>query len=148
MIVVKPKVNTLFSLGIFILICLAVAIYNFYLISISETPKWYHYLLVIVPAPIGLGLLFRMLFSYKIVKVGKLKIEILFPVRASKKSYTLRQIKYWKEESVKTANGVFKELEVRFTDNKNLKISLQEYQAYNEMIQYLNKKSGKLKLND
>ncbi|ELR69084.1 hypothetical protein C900_05473 [Fulvivirga imtechensis AK7] len=143
MIIAKPKIGTLFSLGVFILASLAVAtITGYYMINASEI-TWYQYVIVLVLYPLGFGLAAKVIFGYKIVEVGKEKIDIRFPTRFTKRGYKLRDIDFWKETQVKAATGTYKEVEITFIDKKHLYLSYQEHTDYSKVIQYLKKKCAK-----
>lgn len=143
MIVVKPKIGTLFSLGVFVAASLSLGGYAAHVTFIEKSPEWYHYILLFIFAPIGLGLFFRMIFKYKIVRIGKGIITIMIPTRFLEKSYQLDDIKHWKETSIKTAGGNYKELEILFDDQKRLNLSMQEHGEYGKVIIYLKKKVAK-----
>jgi len=147
MIVAKPKVGTLFSLGIFIAICLAVSGYAIGHMISGKTILWYHYTLGLIFFPVGLGLLFRLLLGYRVIKVAKGRFNINYPSRFSQKTYKLGEIDKWKETEVKTVSGTFKELEILFNDRKKIKVSIQEHTDYLQLRKYLTKKCAKLKVN-
>ncbi len=143
MIVVKPKVSTLFSLGIFVAACISVGGYTFSILLTSNNPQWYHYATTSFLVPLGLGLLFRMIFKYKVVSIGKESIIIKFPTRFRMKNYPLKEVKMWHETAIKTAGGKYKEVEIIFTDLKKLSLSMQEHSNYSDVIKYMNKKISK-----
>ncbi|MBL6447309.1 hypothetical protein JMN32_13400 [Fulvivirga sp. 29W222] len=143
MIVAKPKVGTLFSLGLFIAISLAVAIYTASFMIDNSDIAWYQYVIVIILFPLSLGLAAKVIFGYKIIAIGKEKLDITFPTRFKKKSYKIKDIDYWKETQVKTATGTYKELEIQFDDKKQLSLSYQEHTDYPKVVNYLKKKCAK-----
>ncbi|UII32902.1 hypothetical protein LVD17_03540 [Fulvivirga ulvae] len=143
MIVAKPKVGTLFSLGLFIAISLSVAIYTAFLMLASNSIAWYQYAIVIILFPLSLGLAVKVVFGYKIISIGKEKLDITFPTRFKRESYKIKDIDYWKETQVKTATGTYKEVEIQFDDKKQLSLSFQEHTDYPKVIQYLKKKCAK-----
>lgn len=145
MIVAKPKISTLFSLGVFIALSLGASGFALGRYFGGGTMHWYHYALIFIFFPVGMGLLFRQLLGYRIVKVAKEKIEIRYPSRFSKRTYKLNEIKAWRETQVKTFSGNFKELEIMFTDNRKIALSMQEHTDYSQLIKYLNKKCRKLR---
>lgn len=147
MIVAKPKISTLFSLGVFILFCMIASGYAIGHMLSGKTILWYHYTLAIIFFPIGLGLLFRMLLGYRIIRVGKEKIEVHFPSKFTTRTYKLKDISQWKETAVKTVSGTFKEVEVLFNDRKKITVSIQEHTDYKPLLKYLQKKCAKLKVN-
>ncbi len=142
-IVVKPKNSTLFSLGVFIVICLGISGYMLPRVLEGGRVEWYEYLFVIVPGPIALGLMTKTIFGYKKVEVGQERISISYPIRSARRVYPLKEIDRWTEHEVKTAGSKFKELNVYFKNGKKLALSLQEHDRYADMIKYLRKKCAK-----
>lgn len=143
MIVAKPKIGTLFSLGLFIFISLAIAIYTAYYMLNANTIAWYQYAVVIILFPLALGLAAKVILGYKIIEIGKEKLDITFPTRFKKETYRIKDIDYWKETKVKTATGTYKEVEIQFENKKKLALSYQEHTDYPKVIQYLKKKCAK-----
>ena len=142
-IVAKPKIGTLFSLGVFILASLGVAtITGYHMLHASEI-AWYQYVIVLILFPLGFGLAAKVIFGYKVVEIGKEKIDIIFPTRFKKQGYRLKDIDSWKETQVKAATGTYKEVEITFTDKKQIYLSYQEHTDYFKVIQYLKKKCSK-----
>jgi len=148
MIVAKPKVSTLFSLGMFIAISLSASGYAIGRFFSGGTMLWYHYALSFIFFPIGMGLLFRLLLGYRVVTISKGRFDVNFPSRFSKKSYKIKELDQWKEVEVKTISGTYKEIELVFDDKKKLSFSMQEHTDYPKLKKYLNKKCAKLKVND
>lgn len=130
-------------MGIFIAVALSLAIFCTYLMVDSGKIIWYQFLTAIILGPIALGLLFKVILGYKIVSIGKERIEIHHPTRFRKKDYTLKEIDFWKETEVKTATGMYKELEILFLNKRKLNLSYQEHTDYPAVIKYLKKKCGK-----
>ena len=131
MIVARPKINTLLSIGIFVALCFGISGYMLSLILESGRTVWYQYALVIVP------------LGYKRVEIGKNRIGIQFPLRFKKVSFTLKEVKQWTEQKVKTAGGTFKELVILFDNGKKLTLSLQEHTNYLDAVKYLRKKCAR-----
>ena len=115
MILIKPKISTLFSLGVFVTICLATAGYGGYRV-LSGSHEWYFYAMLIVPGPLGAGILFRQIFGYKLIQVAKARIHVKYPFRFSSYSQTLKDIRLWKETKIKTSSGFYREAEIFFTN--------------------------------
>ena len=143
MIVAKPKRNTLFSLGLFIALAVGMAVYITLLILKSDNPAWYQYVLTTLLYPIGIGLALKVIVGYKSVTIGKNKIEINYPVQFRKLQYDLKDITSWKETSVKTATGTYKEVAIQFNNKKTLNLSYQEHTDYSKVVQYLKKKCSR-----
>jgi len=85
----------------------------------------------------------KIIWGYKIVKVTKDRFEIKHPFRLSVKKFNLRQLLLWKETSIKTGSGYFKELSLHFENGYKTTLSFQENTNYNRIIAYLLKKVPK-----
>lgn len=140
MILVKPKVGTLLSIGLFIVICLVGGIYGLMQIRQDVHAAWYQYALALVLLPVGIGLLLKMLWGYQYVSFGKQRIKVDYPVRRSSVQYNLNMITDWYEESVKTASGTYREIVIRFNNGRKVRISMQEHMRYGEALKYMQKK--------
>ncbi len=140
MILVKPKSSTLASIGLFILISLAGGIYGLFGLINDVHAPWYKYVLAIVLLPLGLAVLIRMLWSYKTIRIGKGKIHVHYPVRMKHTEFVIREIIFWKEETIKTASGTYRELQIKHSVNQTLDISMQEHSKYKETLKYLKSK--------
>jgi hypothetical protein len=142
MIVLRPKVNTLFSLSLFTSFCLvagAVGIAHFYFDDVS----WYDYIFLYFLMPLGILLLVRMIFNYKMVTLGNNKITVVYPTRFKEKNYSLADIDIWSETSVKTPSGLYKELQIKFKDASKVRLSFHEHKGYPQALDYLQKKCKK-----
>ncbi|TRX56275.1 hypothetical protein FNH22_16685 [Fulvivirga sp. M361] len=142
MIIAKPKIGTLFSIGIFVAFCLGISLYIFLILE-DRPAQWYHYLIIVTLSPLALGLLTKTVLGYKKIAIGKERITINYPIRFSQRVYNLKDIESWTEQKVKTATGTFKELTVLFKNGKRLNMSFQEHSNYIESVKYLRKKCGK-----
>ncbi|HEV8513847.1 MAG TPA: hypothetical protein VGQ59_11250, partial [Cyclobacteriaceae bacterium] len=108
---------------------------------------WYNYAVVIVLAPIGLFVFYKVFVRYKILKLGNNQIQIDYPLSRQTKIYPLEQIDNWTENKVKTGkNSEYKELQVQFADGKKISIGHKEHTEYTRTIQYLSQKAGKKQL--
>lgn len=114
--------------------------------SESEATFWYHYIFLAILVPIGLIVLIKVLLGYKVTTIGKGHIEVTYPVRFKKENHMIKDITQWKEETIKTASGVYNQLEVNFNDNKKLTLSKQEHNAYDRILSYLSKKVAKKRI--
>lgn len=146
LITAKPKKNTLLSISLFLVLAYTLAILNLNILIKDPTSPWYNYALFLVLGPLALGLTLRMLFNYKILQFGKNQILIRYPVRFSHQKYSLKDLSSWKEAKVKTMANPYKELELRFSNGKNAKLSLQEHTDYEKVVKYLEKKCAKKRL--
>ncbi len=142
MIVLRPKATTLFSLSIFISFCLIAGGVGITHYLLNNALAWYDYIFLILLFPLGIILLLRLIFNYALVRIGRNQITVIYPTRFTERSYELDQLKYWTEKKVKTPSGLYKEVEIRFNDNRKVSLSLQEHKGYEEALSYLKKKCG------
>ena len=148
MIVSKPKTNTLISLGLFLTIAFSVIGITLKWILEQGSIVWYHYLVIIVLTPIALGVFLKTILGYKVVSIGKDQAKVDYPFRFSKLQYSFKDLKYWKETTIKTASGPFNQLEIHFENNKSIKLGKQENSNYVQVINYLKKKHIKKRATD
>ena len=135
MITSRPKSSALFSLGIFVLACFSVGGYNLSAI-LDDRGWWLNYLLSALLLTLGLAILMRQLWSYKIVRIDKSKLFIKYTLRFSQKALTLKEISYWEETIIKTGNGQFKQVEMVF-DHEKVQLTMQENTNYSRILTYL-----------
>ncbi len=142
MIVLRPKVSTLFSLSLFTSFCLvagAIGVTHYLLTGLS----WYDYLFLGLLLPLGVVLLLRLIFNYSSIRIGRDQITVIYPTRFIQRNYGLADIEYWTEKEVKTPSGLYKEVEIRFTDQRKVSVSLHEHKGYADAVAYLRKKCSK-----
>ena len=140
MIIVKPKPATLISIGMFIALSMAGGLYGLVQLINDVHARWYSYVLAIVLLPLGLGLFLRMLWNYKIIRIAKGKFDIHYPIRMKRSSFTIKDVHYWREETIKTASGTYRELQIFHAEKHKLDISMQEHTRYMEALKYLRSK--------
>lgn len=143
MIVSKQKKKALFSIGVFILISIGLGGYNLGLI-IKGSNWFFNYIMAIVFLSIAAVLLLRQLFNYKVISIGKDKIQIWYPLRFRTFRSPLSSVVEWEETIIQTKTGVFKQLDVRLP-NRTIKMSIQENSNYQESVNYFKKKLPRLK---
>ncbi len=145
MIVVRPKVNTLFSIGVFLIL-----IFSFFGVMINQylsytRPPLYISLLMVTSGALGFAILIKYLWNLKTISIGKERFEVRYPVRFRKIIYSGKEIIKWQEVKIKTWGGNYAELSIHFNADKKLDLSQQEHTEYDKTINYLNKKYKKLK---
>ena len=140
MIISRPKSSALFALTVFIIIALSIAYAGVQNVILSGEWKWYNYLAVCFFGPMAFVLSVRMLINFKVIKIGKDKIELWYPFRLLRKNYTVKDVSLWKENTVKTGKSKFRELEIRLGKRK-VKLSNQENTLYDQIVNYLQKKA-------
>ncbi len=145
MIVVRPKINTLFSIGIFLIIVFSLfgVMVNQY-ISYTQPPL-YISLLMAGSGALGFSILLKYLWNLKTISIGKERFEIHYPVRFKNVTHSGKNMVKWSEVKIKTWGGNYSELSVHFDDGKKINLSQQEHTDYDKTINYLIKKYKKLK---
>jgi hypothetical protein len=80
------------------------------------------------------------------IRMGNGQIEVRYPQFGIHKMYLLKNITYWKESVIKTGKtSAFRELEIKFTDNRKITMGHREYVEYEKMVSYLLQKVPRLK---
>lgn len=139
MIVTKPKFNTFFAIGVFLILSYGSAIYLLTsIINSSDTSVWMYVLLVLVLI-ISFFVTIKMLSSYKKVIIDKNRVDVFSLFGLVKRRLYLKELDHWKEERVKTANGTFKQLEVYFAHKKFFRIANQEHDNYEKTVNFFRK---------
>lgn len=140
MIVLRPKASTLFSLSLFTSFCLVAGAVGITHYLLNDSLAWYDYIFIGLLLPLGIILLLRLIFNYYSVRIGKERITVIHPTRFTERNYSLTDIDYWTEKQIKTPSGLYKEVEIRFSDQRKVSLSLQEHKGYPEALSYLKKK--------
>lgn len=143
MIISKPKIGTLFSVGLFI--ALAFGLFSYGLMQIqTATDRIWWYVMVYTSGPIGLLVLLKILFTFKTIKVSKEKFEIRYPFKFQKYTFTGKEINHWSNTTIKTYGGLYEELTIALSSGKKLSLSKQENTAYDKVLNYMKKKFKRL----
>ncbi len=146
MIVSKPRYQTLFALGVFLVLVFG----SFFLLlnSLLKAPEQF-FILKIITTPlvlvIGLLVLTKFITAIKVIKVGNNKISIKFLISRSVISLSIADIKAWHEEIVKTKQGDYRETKILYGHKKIIKLSNKENTEYDSIVKYLNTKAKKAK---
>lgn len=144
MIISKPKFRAISAVGVFVLICLGLGGYNLHLIT-KESHWWFNYAMTLLFLPLAGVLLLRLIFNYKLVRIGSGRITIAFPTRGFKQTRLLNEIDTWDETIIQTTTGVYRHLKISFP-NLVVTISQQENTNYEKIMDYLKKKAPRKKL--
>jgi len=140
MLVSKPKINALFAIGVFAVICLSLSLVNLNIIFQGGS-RWYNYLIVLTVLPMALVIIVRQLINYKVISAGTNSIKVVYPFMKKSFSITLKDLVSREETVIKTKNGHFKELTL-LSDRRRLKLSIQENTNYEKIKNYLIKNAG------
>ena len=106
---------------------------------------WYHYLAALTLFPLAIVIFVRIFWAYKRVEFGKEMVSVRYPFRFISFSIPLKEIKTWKETSVKAKTGNYREIEINSASRK-VSINLQEHSHYLDALKYLEKKAVRTKI--
>lgn len=134
----KPNPRSLFSLSVFILLCISAAT----AMILNYKNVWYIQFGIAITLPLGAAMLLRIIWDYKIISFRKNRVEVKWPVRLKNKQYPLNEISEWKEEKVKTFGSTFRELTI-MSGKEKVKLSNQEFTNYPKAFQYMKKKAAR-----
>ncbi len=142
MVVSKPKLNTLFSISMFVVLAMTGGIWG--LLKVVNPPyEWYHRIMAILLLPISFAMVVKTVLNWKTFEIGKEKLVVKTLLFSKKRKYSLNEMDHWEETEVKTLNGLFKELTMVLEKKKKVKLNNQEYSEYKRVFNYLSKKYPK-----
>lgn len=147
MIQSKPKTSTLTSLILFALALLFAFVYVFNLYWFQgQRGAWVMISLGFL-TPTTMLIIGRIVLGYKTLRIHKDQFWLTYPFRFSTIKYPLKQLNSWEIIQVKTANGLYEELELRFENRRGkLSFSKQEHSGYDKIKGYLQRKAGSLEV--
>jgi len=145
MIQSRPKVSTLFSIGVFLIIAYAVFIYAFLNISQNDSYNTWSLILTYTSGPIAIAITLKTFWGIKLIEISKEKFTIKYPFRFSVKKFTGKEIESWELDKIKTYGGAYEELIWYTKSGKKYSISKQEHTEYDKALNYMNKKFKRLK---
>ncbi len=143
MIVSKPKRKTIFSLGVFTVIVLIGLFYFVNQLQGLESPETWRYIVIGLLLLTTSLMLHKLLFNYKVLKIGDNKFHIYYPFRFFKSVQEVKNLGAWQETIVTTNKTEFRQLKIVFVTKGYVKISNQENSDYDKVIRYLKKKAPK-----
>lgn len=136
----QPKFASLFAVIFFMLIVLAVDVWI--VMGLINNPQSY-FIAKLILAPllfvIAIMVGVKSYFSAIAISLGSNKISYKYPL-GSKREYALKAISNWTEDIVKRSGTEYRQLSIRLTNGKKLKISNHENTNYGQVISYLKKK--------
>lgn len=143
MIVSKPKRGTIFSLGIVTIVVISGLFYAVNKFQGLESPETWRYIIIAVLLVTASLLLHKLLFNYKVLKIGDNKFHVYYPFRFFKTVQELKDLGAWQETIINTNKTEFRQLKIVFLTKGYVKISNQENSEYDKVIKYLKKKAPK-----
>lgn len=145
MIVSKPKVGTLFSVGIFVVLAFSLFGYGIsQAIQTDDRTLWM--VLIYTSGPIGLVVLIKVLMGLKFFRIGKEKFEIKFPFKFSSVRFDGKELAGWKHNAIKTYGGLYEEITWRLKSGKEYSLSKQENTEYDKALKYMRSKYKKIEV--
>lgn len=146
MIQSRPKISTLFSIGIFLLISYAVFIYVFLEILQSNTYNTWSFILMFTSGPIAIVVTLKTFLGIKLIKISKERFTFKYPFQFSRKKFVGKEIVSWELNKIKTYGGTYyEELIWHIKTGKKYAISKQEHTEFKKILNYMNKKFKKIK---
>jgi len=143
MIVAKPKFNTFFALGVFLLLVYGIIAYMLYDISTSDAVSVWLYILLVLVIGIAITVSVKFVRSYQVIILEKNRADLHLLFGLIKRRLYFKDLEDWQEEQVKTSNGIFKQLTVNFLNKKSIRLSNQEHNNYEKVTGFLRKQFGK-----
>lgn len=140
----KPKVSTLFSVGIFLAIAFGVFIYSLVNFLSSAIPSTMTLILIIATGPIALVITLKTLLGVKFIEINKEKFSVNYPFRFKKIKFSGKDIASWKIDQIKTLGGLYEELIWKLKSGKQYSMSKQEHTEFDKARNYMTKKFKKL----
>lgn len=140
MIVSKPRVSTLTSLTVFLILIFGSFFYVLHSLLTNEAYFIAKLILAPILLAIGLVVLSKVLAAIKVVKAGNNSIQVFYPISRMRIDISVKDILGWHEEVINTKNGEFREVKILYTKKKILKLSNKENTEYEAVVKYLKKK--------
>ncbi|MFT7034347.1 MAG: hypothetical protein ACJA2S_002861 [Cyclobacteriaceae bacterium] len=140
----KPKVSTLFSVGIFLAIAYGVFIYSLINYLNSEIPSTITLVLIVATGPIAMVITLKTLLGVKFIEINKEKFSVNYPFRFKKIKFSGKEIASWKIDQIKTLGGLYEELIWKLKSGKQYSMSKQEHTEFDKARSYMIKKFKKL----
>jgi magnesium-transporting ATPase (P-type) len=145
----RPQTANFIAFILFLMIAFALVTINILSILRDPAPPIFNYAIVTVLTPIALFISWKTIFRYKVIRMGNAQIDVRYPQFRIRRSYPLKEISYWKETIIKTGKkSTYKELEIKFSDNRKITMAFREYSEYEKMMAYLGQKASRLKKED
>ena len=144
MIHAKPKVSTLFSVGVFLILVFGLFAYSLSGFLESDKTSTLNTILVGSSGAIGLTIALKTLLGIKLMQIAKERFSLNYPFRFKKVKFTGKEIEYWKIDQIKTFGGMYEELLWKTKSGKEYSISKQEHTDFDKAKAYMLKKFKKI----
>lgn len=140
MIISRPKVSTLVSLGIFLIIAYGLGAWSIWSLPMNESPPFYRYVLSAVILIVALAVTIKVLWGYRTLKLDKDRWKISYLMKPGEKTFKSGEIRWWEITDIKTKGGSYQQLHINTEIGEGVKLSPQEHTEYQRIIKYLKKK--------
>lgn len=143
MIQARPKISTLFSISIFLIIAYAVFFYT--LLGQNGSYGIWSLIIIFSSGPIAIAVTLKTFWGVKLINITKEKFTIKYPFRFSERVFSGKDLDSWKLDKIKTYGGEYEELIWITKSGKKYSISKQEHTEYDKALNYTIKKFKRLK---
>lgn len=137
MIVSKPKLSTLFSLSAFLVLAYGLAMYFLVQIVRSPADSSWSVIGLGVSAGVAVAVTIKLVAGYKRILVSKNNVEVRYLFNLLRRKHYFKDLASWQETTIKTASGLFKELDIRFANGKRIRLTLQEQDNYEKVKAFM-----------
>lgn len=137
-IICKPKKEAFFSVGVFLIACYTGLIFLLYGMMEGQ-PSWWQYVLLVVLSVASFSISTRFVGNFKILTAQGDKLKVHWPMLFKTQVLLFSDLKQAKLEQVKTPNGLYEQLVLLFP-TQMLKIGSQEYEHYEKLKKYVQRK--------
>jgi hypothetical protein len=119
---------------------------NIIAIRLEQEAQWINFVITGILVPISIFIIYKVVFRYKIVRMGNGQIEVKYPLFGKSTCYALKEVESWTETVIKTGKtSTYKELEITFLPGQKITMGFKEYSEYDKMLKYLSQKIPKQK---
>lgn len=143
MIVSRPKRNTIFALTLSTAICVFGSVYQMNAFLKSDSPTTWQWAALIFLLLCSSILLYKLFFSYKVIKISHDQVHIYFPFRFFRTSQDIKNLGAWQETIVITNKTEFKQLKLVFLNKGYVKLSNKENSDYDKVYKFIKRKAPK-----
>jgi len=145
MTVSKPKFSTLFSLGVFLLLAFALAVWS--VVNWPADAVWYRYLISVFLWLVALLVSWKVLGGYRTIKLNKEKWRIDYLLFRKSRTFKTAEIEWWRLSEIDTKGGKYQELHL-FAIGTHIKVSPQEHTSFPQILSHLQRKCPKKRIKE
>lgn len=90
-----------------------------------------------IAAGVAIAVSAKTVAGYKQIFVSKNRIEVKYIFNLLSRRYYFKELAFWKETTIKTFSGLFKELDINFGNGRHVKLTLQENSNYEKIKTFM-----------